>query len=158
MAKVLVIGYGNPLRSDDALGWKACERLSREVSTQEVDVVCCRDLKPEMAEQVAGAASVIFIEASTDGMPGQILVEKMSPADTAPPLYVHHIDPYALLACAKRVYGRCPEAMLVRVTGECFGFGTDLTPQLTNCLPGIVARVRTLMSEKTERTLAAALD
>ena len=30
MARLLIIGYGNPLRGDDGLGWRAAEDLARE--------------------------------------------------------------------------------------------------------------------------------
>ncbi|HET6181813.1 MAG TPA: hypothetical protein VFE61_33145 [Candidatus Sulfotelmatobacter sp.] len=30
--RLLVIGFGNPLRSDDALGWHVAQELSRTVS------------------------------------------------------------------------------------------------------------------------------
>jgi hydrogenase maturation protease len=154
MAKTLLIGCGDPLRSDGGLGWKACEQVSRTVDREEVDVVCCRHLQPELAERVANAGGVIFVDACTDGPPGEISVSTMMASDRIPGPYASAIDPYTLLACAKHWYGRCPKAVMVRVSGECFGVGTELTPQVAAVLPGVVERVRALLAPAGEESRA----
>jgi hydrogenase maturation protease len=146
MSKTLVIGYGDPLRSDAGLGWKACEQLSRAVNQDEVEIVCYRKLQPELAERVAKASSVVFIDACTDGPAGEIAVVKMTATGRVPSPQTTVIDPYTLLTCAKQWYGHCPPAVMVRVTGECFGVGTQLTPEVAAILPGVVERVRAMVT------------
>src|SRR5580704_15594719 len=51
--RTLVIGYGNPLRSDDALGWHASRLLAQALAGQEVDVITCHQLTPELAEPLS---------------------------------------------------------------------------------------------------------
>ena len=67
MPSIVVIGYGNPLRGDDAIGWKAAEAL-RDVYEDDmaVEVFASHQLNPEMAESVAEAGMVIFIDAVAD--------------------------------------------------------------------------------------------
>jgi hydrogenase maturation protease len=158
MPKALVIGYGNPLRTDYGLGWKVCGELTRQVKQEEVELLCCRQLQPEMAERVAKAERVIFVEGCIDGPPGRIAVEDMAPSEKLPSLLSNSIDPYALLACAQQTYGHCPEATMVRVTGECFGVGQTLTPQVAEILPGVVHRVLSLLASTAARHEAAHAD
>ena len=76
MPSIVVIGYGNPLRGDDAIGWKAAEAL-RDVYEDDtaVEVFASHQLNPEMAESVAEAGMVIFIDAVADTLlPGTLRV------------------------------------------------------------------------------------
>ena len=41
---VLVLGYGNPLRGDDAVGWYAAQRLAEVVDPQRVTVLAVHSL------------------------------------------------------------------------------------------------------------------
>jgi hydrogenase maturation protease len=49
MARVLIIGYGNPFRSDDGLGWQIANELSRTNRSAETEVLPCHQLTPELA-------------------------------------------------------------------------------------------------------------
>ena len=57
MPKVMLIGYGNPLRTDDAIGWRAAGELSAQLTGDDVEIVACHQLNPEMAEAVAKFAN-----------------------------------------------------------------------------------------------------
>lgn len=50
MARVLVLGYGNPLRSDDGLGWRVAVELFRANASVDVLVLPCHQLTPDLAE------------------------------------------------------------------------------------------------------------
>ncbi len=60
----LVIGYGNTLRSDDAVGPTAVEELDR-LHLPGVHTLSYPLLTPEAAEPVSRAREVIFIDAAT---------------------------------------------------------------------------------------------
>ena len=64
MSKVLVIGYGNTLRGDDAAGVKAAELISRH--HPEFEYIYLHQLVPELAEQIAERDFVFFIDAQKD--------------------------------------------------------------------------------------------
>ena len=53
MARVLILGYGNPLRSDDGLGWQVAVQLFRTNTSPEVLVLPCHQLTPELAEPIS---------------------------------------------------------------------------------------------------------
>ena len=52
MTQVLIVGYGNPLRCDDGLGWCAAEALSRSLPFPETEIVICHQLAPELADNL----------------------------------------------------------------------------------------------------------
>ena len=62
MARILIVGYGNPLRFDDGLGWRAAEELSQRLSPPEieVEVIVRHQLTPELADNVRNAEAVFF--------------------------------------------------------------------------------------------------
>lgn len=57
----LVIGIGNPLRGDDGVGWWLARRAETLKLTPRVLRV--QQLTPELAEELAGARRVLFIDA-----------------------------------------------------------------------------------------------
>lgn len=71
LPRALVIGYGNPLRSDDGIGWRVAEELRGRVDASRIEVIECRQLTPEMAEQIRTAGLVVFVDAAAEGAPGE---------------------------------------------------------------------------------------
>lgn len=150
MAAVLVVGYGNPLRGDDGLGWQAAQQLTTLPWQRDVDVVACHQLTPELSEPVSQAALVIFIDAAQDGLPGLMTERWIVPDAVGPAAFSHHLTPARLLACALALYGTCPAAVMLSVAGADFGPSEALSPAVQPVLPRVVARVRALvMSEPT---------
>jgi hydrogenase maturation protease len=124
MPSPLIIGYGSPLRGDDAVGYKAASRLGG---------LALHQLTPELMEPISQASSVIFIDAKADGEPGAIEVRTLKP-DSAGAPFTHHATPEALLAGAQVLYGRCPPATLITVTGGDFGIGRPLSAPVRDAL------------------------
>lgn len=112
---MLIIGYGNPLRGDDAAGLAAAERLGG---------VAVHQLTPELAEAVAQAGAVVFLDADATLGPGEIAVKRVEPADV---VLAHHATPAGLLQLARTVYGTVPEAWLIGMGGEEFGLREGLS-------------------------------
>ena len=70
MARVLILGCGNPLRGDDGVGWHAAERLLKRSAELDATIKSCHQLTPELAEPVSKAERVIFIDARIGQTPG----------------------------------------------------------------------------------------
>jgi hydrogenase maturation protease len=139
--RVLIIGYGNPLRGDDGFGWQAAVRLHEVVTDPEVEVVAVQQLMPELMEPISRAGRVVFIDAALEGEPGVLSQASVAP-DEESRRFTHHSTPGGLLAGAAALFGRAPEATLYSVPGQDFGFGEHLTPAVENALSEVVARVR----------------
>ncbi len=149
MAKVLVIGFGNPLRSDDSFGIQAVEKLKETVRSTDIEFIECQQLTPELAEQISRSELALFVDADMDGVAGSIHSRRILPKQRlGGETLVHHLDPSTLLGLSERIYHRFPEAMLMTVTGECFGYGSQLSPEVAKALPGVVEHMRELIVEK----------
>ena len=140
MSRVLIIGYGNPLRGDDAFGWQAATRLLDLVDEKIVEVLVVQQLTPELMEPVSRAGRVVFIDAAAAGDPG-VLHERRVAADPEAARFTHHSTPGGLLAGAAALFGRAPEAVLYSVAGQDFAFGERLTPAVEQALAEVVSRV-----------------
>ena len=53
MGTVLIVGYGNSLRGDDAIGEVVAQAFTNEAAIDGADVVICLQLTPEFAERLA---------------------------------------------------------------------------------------------------------
>lgn len=122
---ILVIGYGNELRGDDAVGLRVAESLGR-LDLPGTRVLAVPQLTPELAEPLSQATTAIFVDATLDGPPGQVEVAPCRPVDLGRPLG-HIGDPDALLALAEAVFGRSPSAWLVKVQVETTELGHPLS-------------------------------
>jgi hydrogenase maturation protease len=140
----LIIGYGNPLRSDDGVGWHAAERLRVRLAGR-AEVVTCHQLMPELAEALSRAERAFLIDASITGDPGTIQVQPLVPAASTSQPLTHHLDAGALLALALTLYGACAETTLVSVRGASFDHGERLSPAVEAMLPEVVERVGQLI-------------
>jgi hydrogenase maturation protease len=132
----LVVAYGNPLRGDDAIGWRIAERLR---GTADTEIVFMHQLLPELTSRLSDATGVLFLDAAVGGQPGAVAVRHLG-SDPDPDALGHVVTPAALLCLSRSVYGRSPEAVLITVSGREFGFGTELSPPLADALGG-AARV-----------------
>jgi Ni,Fe-hydrogenase maturation factor len=63
--RVLLIGYGNPLRQDDGAGWAVAEAISRHWRHQ-IKVVTGQQLVPEWAFDLADADLAFLVDAAID--------------------------------------------------------------------------------------------
>jgi hydrogenase maturation protease len=142
MGGILVIGYGNPLRGDDGLGWHAASRLAGELEGTGAEVLVLHQLAPEVAQDLSRAALAVFIDAGCEGTPGELRVSEVLPDASQPGSFSHQVNPAVLLALAAQLYGSAPRAWMVSVVGEAFGHGENLSPRIGEMLPAVCARVR----------------
>ena len=147
---VLVIGYGNALRSDDAVGLRVANLLADDPRLAGVEVGASHQLTPELALDMSRASLVILIDASTEGQPGAITVRPLKAADTEaadhrPGAMSHHVAADVLLAIARDLYGATPRAFVVSVGTATMDVGEKLSPPVAAALPAIVDAVANLV-------------
>ncbi|NWF62319.1 MAG: hydrogenase maturation protease [Fischerella sp.] len=127
---ILVIGYGNDLRSDDAIGQRVAEKFASK-NLPYVKSLSIHHLTPELAEALASVDLVIFVDACLTSETSDVQVKSLLPTATNF-LPSHTGDPQALLALTKAIYGYCPKAWWVIVPGENFELGDRLSPIAEN--------------------------
>lgn len=126
-SSVVVIGYGNALRGDDAVGLHVAAAVD-EWELPDVRVLVVHQLTPELAEPLAAADVAIFVDAyHAVEAKGVVHVRTIQPAATQPS-QTHAGNPGALLAFAETIYGHAPRAWWITVPAQDFAFGSDLSP------------------------------
>jgi hydrogenase maturation protease len=138
-----VLAFGNPLRSDDGLGWHAAEQLAEILPECNAEIRTSAQLTPEIALPISEAGLVIFIDATREGEPGELTCNQVTP-QLVPVRFSHELSPEAVLALAQYMYGISPPAFLVSLCGDCFGLGEELSPLVAAQLPRLVDLVAQL--------------
>lgn len=147
MPRVLIVGYGNPLRGDDGVGWQAAQRLARILGHEEVEVLAVQQLSLDLVEQLAKVDLAIFIDACHSETPGELTVQPLEAEGTGSFNFAHHLDPAGLLAYTQELYGKCPQALLVTLAGEAFDYGERLSPAVEEMMPLLFQRVEEAVSD-----------
>jgi hydrogenase maturation protease len=144
---VLIVGYGNTLRGDDAAGFLVAETIEA-LGLDGVEVLVCHQLTPEISERAATAERVIFIDA---GEANEHPVEVGEIVEgTGAPVFGHGIDPRAILALARRLFGRAPRAWLVSIAAHSFELGAGPSPDCAAGMALAVEAVKGLCAAKDE--------
>jgi Ni,Fe-hydrogenase maturation factor len=169
---IVVIGYGNNLRGDDAVGPLA----AAAVAAWDAPGVCAlavHQLTPELAEALAAADLAIFVDARApasapkrDGLSpslpawergpggeGDEIVEVHPIEPTAVDSALGHTgDPRALLALTEALYGHCPAAWSITVPAQSFAFGASLSPAAERGLAAALQQISDLITNSTHAT------
>ncbi|MEO1401770.1 MAG: hydrogenase maturation protease [Cyanobacteria bacterium J06635_1] len=125
----LIIGYGNELRSDDAVGpWVA--RAVADWQLPAVKSLAVHQLTPELADVISEADYVIFVDACGESCSQTVQLDPLGVDCSVPratSLGVHSYAPMALLSLTQGLYGHHPQAWLLQIPTECFGLGETLS-------------------------------
>jgi hydrogenase maturation protease len=141
MTDLLVIGYGNELRGDDGAG----PRVARAVAgwgLPGVRSLAVHQLAPELAEEMARAERVAFVDAAA-GAEGVVCWRRLRAA-TGPARLGHASDPAWLLGLARLLYGRSPEAWLATAPARDLGYGAGLSPEAARGVEAVLGRIAAL--------------
>jgi len=148
MSRILIIGYGNPLRGDDAFGWRVAERLLELEHDPAVDILCLHQIVPELMDPLSRADFAIFIDACAGDEPGAMVERRIEPQSAGAAPFTHHATPEALLAGACTLYGRAAEAVMISVAGADFSLGSELSPPVASRLDEVVTTVLRLIATR----------
>jgi len=147
--RLLVIAYGNPLRSDDGVAWRAAKALLKKFPHDKVEILCLHQLGPELAESVSSSECVLFIDAAAaPGPPGNINIQELQPAARQPanaPPFGHTLSPEVILSLSLQLYGSAPRSFCATVTGAHFEHGESLSPAVAAALRDLINRIGALI-------------
>ncbi|MCF7936269.1 MAG: hydrogenase maturation protease [Synergistales bacterium] len=131
--EVLVIGYGNPFREDDAVGHQLAPEMKEalEEAGHSVRLLLEQQLLPELTEEFRGKDRVLFVDAHVAEEPVEesYRLVRVEPArEGGEGLNIHSFGPDWLLHLAETVGTEVPEAWLLSVAGSSFNFSEELSP------------------------------
>jgi hydrogenase maturation protease len=108
----VIIGYGDPLREDDGVGWRAAELLEQKLPAGAAEIIQCYQLTQELAANFEGASVVVFLDAARDQAPGVVTSVPVRPEGAV--VWSHYLTPGQLLTVSEQLGGKAPPAFLIR--------------------------------------------
>ena len=141
---LLIIGYGNTLRSDDGVGPRLVEAVGT-LRLPRVRTLLCQQLSPEHSGLVSLAGAVIFVDAAVDA-PHTVQLRELTPGPTTQ-LFAHAADPRTLLAFARDVFGHAPRAWWLTIPAVNLAFGEQLSPETEAGYQEALAHIKMLADE-----------
>jgi hydrogenase maturation protease len=123
--RILVIGYGNSLRTDDGVGpYVATALASWELPG--LLSVSVHQLTPELTELLASTEMAIFVDARLTSVGETVEIVPLE-LSVESGIHGHVCDPRSLLALARAVNGRTPRSWLVTVPTTDYSLGEGLS-------------------------------
>jgi hydrogenase maturation protease len=151
MARCLILACGNTLRADDGVGpWLARWAADRFHSEARIRVLSRQQWTPELADEVAQAASVLFIDCSVASAPGSVSLTSVQAARGKQALATHHLGASELLALGSELYNSLP----LRANLLTIGAGsTELSEEFSDPVKAALPRACRLIEKTVQRLL-----
>lgn len=108
----LVIGYGNSLRQDDGVGWRAADLLEERLDSGTCEIVRCHQLTPELVAKLESPLVAIFLDASVERPFQSVTLTRLRPEPDGVG-FSHYLTPAHLLSLSQALYGHAPPAYIV---------------------------------------------
>ncbi len=154
--KTLVVGLGNPVLSDDGVGWHVLEALRLHLEGRpDLDLeLCCRG-GLSLMERLVGYDRVVIIDAiCTGGCPGQIHLLTPEVMPTQHSTSGHDASLSTALVLGRRIGAHLPpdeDILLVGIEAEETEiFSEYCTPAVTAAIPEAVAMVIARLVQQPE--------
>jgi hydrogenase maturation protease len=113
------------MRCDDGLGPRIAAAVA-EWNSPAISALACHQLTPELAEPIAAAKAVVFVDASAG--PRELVRLDAIDSLVNGEFTTHMSAPHCLLRLAKTVFGQFPPAWTLTVPAENFYFGNHFSP------------------------------
>ena len=150
----MVLGLGNPVLSDDAVGLKVVERfreLLAERPLQEVDVSCSMRGGLDLLDLLGGYARAVIVDALTLPEPSPGRVHELDLSSVAGMVRLvgsHEISVSQAFQLAARFDIPMPgEVVIFGIeAGEVLEFSEELTPPVARAVEPLARRIHSLLS------------
>ncbi|MDJ0706708.1 MAG: hydrogenase maturation protease [Leptolyngbyaceae cyanobacterium MO_188.B28] len=155
----LIVGYGNELHGDDAIG----SHVATAVATwglPQLRSLSVQKLTPELSETLANAEYVVFVDACRMNCPEGVRFKPINACGSEPggcsiPAAGHSCDPCTLLALTQSVYGRRPQSWWLEVPAENFDLSKGLSSIAELGVARALEKIQFLVRHYSRPTLRA---
>ncbi len=143
--RCLILACGNTLRGDDGVGpWLAAWAEERFAAEPGVRVIARHQWMPELAEDIASAESVVFVDCAINLAPGAVRVAPVYPAEAEAALATHQVGAAELLALSMELYAFLPRNVLLLTIGAgSTEMGEMFSDSVKAALPGACTTLET---------------
>ncbi|NQT65416.1 MAG: hydrogenase maturation protease [FCB group bacterium] len=117
--KILLYGYGNPGRQDDALGIRFIEEMQtwvEENGYKNISFDSNYQLNIEDADTISGYDIVFFIDASMESIKS-FSITKVEQSNAQVEFTMHAISPGVVLSLCQQIYNKVPQTHLIHIKG-----------------------------------------
>ena len=147
MKRVLIYGYGNPGRQDDALGILLVEHMeswAKKNGLKSMDFDSNYQLNIEDALVISEYDVVIFADASIEDI-ADFEVSEVNPSQKTE-FTMHAMNPEFVLHLCQSLYGKYPNTYLVHIKGYEFEFLGELTEKADQNLNAALLHLQNIFS------------
>lgn len=143
---VLVLGLGNAILCDDAIGLNVVDEVQRRIEgTEGIDVQRTEEMGLCLLDFIAGYRDLVLVDSVQTGSapPGHLHEIRADDLKCLPASAPHFLGVGETLALGRQLDLRMPERVRIFAieTQEPYLLSTDMTPALQEALPGVVERV-----------------
>lgn len=144
--KTLVLGLGNPVLTDDGVGFAVVEEVRKRLPTADVTVSQASVGGLSLLELVVGYDRVVIVDAirTAGGTPGE--VHQLSPDEFRGSIRAastHDVDLATALELGRQLGMEIPDEMVILAieAADVESFGEELTPSVAAAVPQAVELV-----------------
>ena len=144
--KILILGLGNPILSDDGVGIKVAQESEKRLKDPQVTVAEASGAGLSLLDSIVGYDQVIIIDAiqTKEGRPGQIY--RLEPDDFSFAKYLsspHQINLVTALELGKRLGLSMPSKVTIFAVEakDVTNFSEEYTPEVEQAIPEAVEMV-----------------
>jgi hydrogenase maturation protease len=149
-ARVRVLGLGNEILADDALGILAARELAGLFPPADVEVIESSQSGLHLLDYVTGVDRLVVIDTVQTGRaaPGEILVVREQDVRSAPGTAAHGAGLFDALALARQLGFPVPEDVVILAVeaADCLSLGGPMHPAVAAALPQVVEQAKALIA------------
>lgn len=127
--KVLVYGYGNPGRHDDALGIEMAEKIrewAEKHHLENIETETNYQLNIEDAERISKKDVVVFVDATQEDI-HEFKFTQLKPSSEKVEFSMHSVSPEYVLHVCKDLFKKQPKSCQMAIKGYKWEFEEGLT-------------------------------
>lgn len=143
--KTLVMGIGNPLRSDDGVGPYIVQKI-KDKNLPGVKVRAVQQLNIELLEEVDKYDKILLVDASFLGE--GLIFRKVQPIDHEQGASSHHLSPEFFWTLAHKLYHRHLNLYVCAVRGRNFELGEQLSTEVQLLIPQAIDEICAFLKER----------
>ena len=147
--RCLILACGNTLRSDDGIG-PCLADWAEDCFAQDpgIRIISRQQWTPDLAEDLASADAVLFLDCSVESAPGEVQLRTVTPQPSDPGLATHHTGAAELLAIARELYGSAPRtSVLLTIGAGSTELGETFSPAVQSAIGHAQEEIRRILRD-----------
>ena len=148
--RIRVLGLGNEILADDALGILAARELAKSFLPDEVEVIESSESGLHLLDRVTNVTRLVVIDSVQTGRvaPGTILEVREQDVRAAPGASAHGTGLFDALALARKLGFPVPTEVVILAVeaADCLTLGGPMHPAVAAALPKVVEQAKALIA------------